>query len=91
MLGKSVGTAVNEGAGVGLAVGAGVVGDNEGAGVVGEKVAKEGPFVAIAETLCTVTPPSCAKVPLCICDTTLVAALLGIVTFRTTLRRRVPD
>ena len=35
--------------------------------------------------LSTVTAPSCFKVPLCICDTTLVPAPCGIVTSKTTL------
>jgi hypothetical protein len=36
-------------------------------------------------TLSTVTAPSCFKVPLCICDTTRVAAPCGIPTSKTTL------
>ena len=40
---------------------------------------------ALVVMLSTVTAPSCFKVPLWICDTTLVAAPCGIVTSRTTL------
>jgi hypothetical protein len=43
--------------------------------------------VSIA-TPSTVTPPSCFKVPLSICDTTIAATLLGIVTGTTTLPAR---
>ena len=40
---------------------------------------------ALVAMLSTATAPSCFKVPLWICDTTLVAAPCGIVTSRTTL------
>ena len=51
------------------------------AGVVGDKVG----LIVIKATASTLTTPSCFKVPLCICECTLAAAVLGIVACRTTL------
>ena len=51
------------------------------AGVVGDKVG----LIVIKATASTSTTPSCFKVPLCICECTLAAAVLGIVACRTTL------
>ena len=68
-VGEGVGVEVGEGAGVDTDAGAGV---SSGAGV-------------ISATASTLIAPSCFKVPLCICDCKLAAALLGIVACRTTL------